>query len=251
MTIRFISDLHLSPARPDITALFLDFLETDGRASTALYILGDLFDAWLGDDDDSAFATQIRTALKALTNAGVPVFFMAGNRDFLIGERFAEATGIGLLTDGAVINLYGQRTLLMHGDTLCTLDHSYQRFRRIIQSGPMTFFLRHLPLAWRMHIAAKLRANSATQNRPDAASLERMDVTTAAVEQAMADAKVDLLIHGHTHQPAVHELKLSNGQPAKRIVLGDWYEQGSVLEVSRERQRLLTRKLPTEQLNDA
>src|SRR5690606_35200723 len=126
MTVRFIADLHLSPARPDITALFLAFLANDAKRSSALYILGDLFDAWLGDDDTSAFAAEVKAALKEVTLAGVPVYFMAGNRDFLIGERFSDETGVAILSEGTVVNLFGTPTLLLHGDTLCTRDETYQ-----------------------------------------------------------------------------------------------------------------------------
>lgn len=245
MTVRFISDLHLSPARPDITALFLEFLATDARRSAALYILGDLFDAWLGDDDNSDFAAQIKQGLKQLTKLGVPVYFMAGNRDFLVGEDFADATGVVILPEGHQLNLYGQRILLLHGDSLCTADKSYQRFRGIIRHPWVTTLLTSLPLRWRMRIAEKLRAKSKTQQPLSAQQLQIMDVTDSAVRQAFADSQVDMIIHGHTHRPAVHELTLADDRQVQRVVLGDWYEQGSILEVHEEGVKLINQPLPS------
>jgi len=237
--------LHVSRARPDVTALFLDFLATDAQQSAALYILGDLFDAWLGDDDTSDFAQTIQQGLHQLTSSGVPVYFMAGNRDFMIGEDFAQATGVELLTDGSVVSLFGQPTLLLHGDTLCTADVGYQRFRRIIRAPLVTHLLKRIPLRWRMKIATKLRAKSATQGTLSAADLARMDATEQAVQQAFSDANVRDMIHGHTHRPNIHQHQLADGSIGQRIVLGDWYEQGSVLEFSREGPRLLRLPLTT------
>lgn len=245
MPVRFISDLHLSPARPDITRLFLDFLQTDARASSALYILGDLFDAWLGDDDNSDFANTVRNGLKELTKLGVPVYFMAGNRDFLIGERFAEQTGVVLLEEGHIAHLYERRALLLHGDSLCTDDHSYQRFRRIIRAPLTQALLTRLPLRWRMGIATKLRAGSSTQKPLTEQRARIMDVNENAVQAALMAADVDLVIHGHTHRPAIHQLQRPDGVAAQRVVLGDWYEQGSILEVRRESLELINQPLPT------
>lgn len=245
MPVRFISDLHLSPARPDITRLFLDFLQTDGRASSALYILGDLFDAWLGDDDNSDFANTVRNGLKELTALGVPVYFMAGNRDFLIGERFADQTGVVLLEEGHIARLYERRALLLHGDSLCTDDHSYQRFRRIIRAPLTQALLTRLPLRWRMGIATKLRASSNTQQPLTEQRARIMDVNEKAVQTALMAADVDLVIHGHTHRPAIHQLQRPDGVAAQRVVLGDWYEQGSILEVRRESLELINQPLPS------
>jgi len=245
MTVRFISDLHLSPARPDITALFLEFLATDARRSAALYILGDLFDAWLGDDDNSQFAADIKKGLKQLTKLGVPVYFMAGNRDFLVGQMFAAATGVVILPEGHTLNLYGQRILLLHGDSLCTADKSYQRFRRVIRHPLVTGLLTRLPLKWRMGIANKLRAKSKTQQPLTSTQLQIMDVTDSAVQQAFANHNVDMIIHGHTHRPAIHNLTLADNRKVQRVVLGDWYEQGSILELHEEGPELLSTPLPT------
>src|SRR5690554_2187871 len=156
MATWFIADLHLSPARPDIAALFQDFLQNRVAKADALYILGDLFDAWIGDDDTSDFAQRIQRALRELTDSGVPVYFIAGNRDFLIGQQFSQNTGVSVLPEPSLVDLYGKPTLLLHGDTLCTDDHSYQRFRKVIRWRPLQKLLLALPLSWRMRIANKL-----------------------------------------------------------------------------------------------
>ncbi|ATZ72437.1 UDP-2,3-diacylglucosamine diphosphatase [Idiomarina sp. X4] len=233
MTTAFIADLHLSPGRPDILDAFANFC-AQSTDLDALYILGDLFDAWLGDDDSSDFAFQIKSQLKQLSDSGVKVYFMAGNRDFMVGERFATETGMTLLPDETVINLYGERVLLMHGDTLCTLDKGYLRYRRFIQNPIVTGLLRRLPLAWRMRIANKLRQSSNSQ-RPQLTPerLYQMDAQHPAVLDVMEKHQVNELIHGHTHRPAIHSFKLNDGTPAKRVVLGDWYTQASVYRVSR------------------
>lgn len=238
MATWFISDLHLSPARPDITALFESFLQHQAHDADALYILGDLFDAWIGDDDTSAFVQQMQQALRTLTASGVPVYFMAGNRDFLIGQQFSHATGVSVLPEPSVIDLYGRPTLLLHGDTLCTDDKSYQRFRKVIRWRPLQKLLLSLPLSWRMHIATKLRASSKTQQPLTEQQLRIMDVNEHAVREAFVRHDVQYLIHGHTHRPAVHHHRLPNGEPAERIVLGDWYSQSSFLKVSAQQREL-------------
>lgn len=229
MTTAFIADLHLSPARPDITAAFSDFCQQQRHTLDALYILGDLFDAWLGDDDPSDFARQIKSLLRALSDAGVALYFMPGNRDFMLGERFAADVGLTLLPDETVINLNGERTLLMHGDTLCTDDTDYLRYRAIIQHPISKFILRHLPLALRMRIARKLRAGSASK-RPNLTPqrLRQMDVQHPAVISVMQKHNVQRLIHGHTHRAAIHSFCV-NGKQAERVVLGDWYDAQRVL----------------------
>jgi UDP-2,3-diacylglucosamine hydrolase len=224
-----VSDLHLDPSAPEVVQQFLDFLRSEARAARALYILGDLFEAWIGDDDPDPAARSIVAALHELTHAGVPCFFMHGNRDFLVGERFARETGCMLLEDGRVVELHGERVLLMHGDVLCTADHSYQRLRRILRNPLTRFVLRNLSLERRRELGRRLRAGS--QMHVGATAPDIMDVTPAAVVDAMRRAGVWTLIHGHTHRPAIHALEI-DGNPARRIVLGDWYEQGSVLEWS-------------------
>ena len=228
MSTAFIADLHLSPARPDITAAFCEFC-AQNQALDALYILGDLFDAWLGDDDPSDFAQQIKNQLKALSDAGVALYFIPGNRDFMLGQRFADDVGLRLLADETVIDLDGERVLLMHGDTLCTDDTDYLRYRAIIQHPVTTFILQHLPLALRMRIARKLRAGSASK-RPNLTPqrLRQMDVQHPAVVEVMQKHQVQRLIHGHTHRAAIHSFCV-NDKPAERIVLGDWYDAQRVL----------------------
>jgi UDP-2,3-diacylglucosamine hydrolase len=232
MITYFISDLHLSSERPDITGLFEQFLQQEARSADALYILGDLFDAWIGDDDQTEFHQRIIRALAGLTQAGVPTYFIHGNRDFVIGERFARETGVTLLPEEACVTLYGEPTLIMHGDTLCTLDTGYLRFRRIIRNPMLLGLLSRLPLSFRRYLASRLRAESKSQKKLSAAQLERMDATEEAVQEAFKRHSVRQLIHGHTHRPAVHYHQLPDGATATRVVLGDWFDHGSVLEVS-------------------
>jgi len=225
----FISDLHLDGERPDITAQFLDFLEREARQAAALYILGDLFEAWIGDDDPDPDKQRVIAALKSLTGGGVPVYFIHGNRDFLIGRRFAKETGVKLLADGTMVDLYGKRVLLMHGDTLCIDDPDYQRLRRIVRNPLVQFVLRSLSLRQRQKLAAKMRAGSKKHiESMDRTRPQIMDVNQGAVCRAFEQERADVIVHGHTHRPAIHDVEVG-GNVAKRIVLGDWYEQGSVL----------------------
>jgi UDP-2,3-diacylglucosamine hydrolase len=229
VTTLFISDLHLDGARPDISAQFLDFLEREARSAEALYILGDLFEAWIGDDDPDPDKRRVIAGLRAVTNAGVPSFLIHGNRDFLIGRRFCRETGMELLADGTVIDLYGRRVLLMHGDLLCTDDHAYQRLRRIVRNPVVQFVMRRLTLRQRQRLAERMRAGSKEHIASmDIAAPDIMDVNQDEVRRTFARFGVDCIIHGHTHRPAVHEMQI-DGHEAVRIVLGDWYEQGSVL----------------------
>jgi len=235
MTTLFVSDLHLDPARPAITALFLAFLRGEARGADALYILGDLFEAWIGDDTPSPAADAVATELRALADSGVPVYFMAGNRDFLVGEDYARRAGLRILPDPTVIDLYGHPTLLMHGDLLCTDDVAYQQFRA--QTRDPAFIANFLaqPLAARLAFAQQARAASQARQSElkegDRAQFETVtDVAPAEVEATFARYGIDRLIHGHTHRPAIHSLQVGD-MPATRVVLGDWYEQGSVLRV--------------------
>jgi UDP-2,3-diacylglucosamine hydrolase len=229
VTTLFISDLHLDGARPDITAQFLDFLELEGRHARALYILGDLFEAWIGDDDPDPDKRRVIAALRSASAAGVDCFLMRGNRDFLIGSRFCRETGARLLHDGTVIDLYGRPVLLMHGDLLCTDDHAYQRLRRIVRNPLVQFTLRRLTLRQRQRLAERMRQGSKEHIASmDEAAPQIMDVNADTVLRTFAQYGVDCMIHGHTHRPAIHELDV-DGRKAIRIVLGDWYEQGSVL----------------------
>jgi UDP-2,3-diacylglucosamine hydrolase len=229
MTSLFISDLHLDDERPAITELFIDFLRGEASRTKALYILGDLFESWIGDDDDSALALRVQQALAQLTAGGVNGFFMAGNRDFLIGERFAEATGFTLLEDPTRIELDGVPTLLMHGDTLCTDDVAYQQFRRLVRDPAWQQNFLAQPLEQRRAFARHAREQSRLHTGGSMAAI--MDVTDTAVREAMAANGAVRLIHGHTHRPARHRIDL-DGAEVERVVLGDWYEQGSVLRAS-------------------
>ena len=227
--ILFVSDLHLDPERPAVTALFLEFLADRASDAEALYILGDLFEAWLGDDDDSPHSRAVCEGLRACAAGGTPVYIMHGNRDFLLGDVFAEQSGARLLEDPSVIELYGTLTLLMHGDLLCTDDTAYMAFRKMVHDPAWQADMLARPLAERQATASEMRATSRTQTAGKPESI--MDVNQATVIDYMTEHGVQQLIHGHTHRPAMHDVALA-GQPGRRIVLGDWYEQGSVLECS-------------------
>lgn len=223
----FISDLHLNEEQPDIARLFFQLLETCDDSIDGLYILGDLFEAWIGDDDNSPFHRKIMQKLKAATQKGLKIYFMRGNRDFLIGRQFAKKTGCRILSDEEVINLYGTRVLLMHGDTLCTKDITYLKWRNKARNPFLhTLFFLILPLFLRKKIANKMRAASAKYSLKKTMTI--MDVTQAEVVRMMEKYKVHYLIHGHTHRPAFHQLTIQN-QPAVRIVLNAWHGHGSVL----------------------
>lgn len=236
MSTLFIADLHLDDSRPHITSLFERYLAGDDvRRADALYILGDLVEAWIGDDDDTELPQRIARATRAVRDAGVPVYFMVGNRDFLLGNAFAERAGLTLLDDGAVHNLYGTPTLLMHGDALCTDDVAYQAVRRNVRTPAWKAQVLAMSLEARRAFAAKAREDSRAHTGSTQETI--MDVNAEAVAEAMRVAGVKHLIHGHTHRPAVHAFDL-DGQKAERIVLGDWYEQGSVLRISPETRKL-------------
>lgn len=222
----FISDLHLSDERPEVTASFLRFLAQDAAKARALYILGDLFEVWLGDDAILPPYKKVLSGIHTLTERGVPVYLMHGNRDFLIGEAFARQTGCRLLPDPTVIDLDGTRILLMHGDTLCTDDEEYQRFRSQVRNPETQRQFLSLPIDERITVARNYRNESRERNRYK--SEEIMDVNSAAVLEAMRNHGVHTLIHGHTHRPAIHDFTLDD-HAAQRIVLGDWYDQGSIL----------------------
>lgn len=229
MATLFIADLHLHTEEPAITAGFLHFLDGVAREVDALYILGDLFEAWIGDDDPNPLHQRVADAIRALVDSGVPCYFIHGNRDFLLGKRFARESGMQLLPQEKVLNLYGRNVLIMHGDTLCTDDAGYQAFRaKVHQPWLQTLFLA-LPLFIRHRVAAKMRAGSRAAN--SSKSLAIMDVNQQAVIEAMEKHRVQWLIHGHTHRPAVHQLT-ANDAPAWRAVLGAWHSEGSMIRVS-------------------
>ena len=228
MSVLFISDLHLEAERPDIVRAFLRFLETRAAGAEALYILGDFFEVWIGDDAMDDFQRSIARALRRLSDAGTRIYLMHGNRDFLLGKSFCREAGCTLLKEGSLIELGGEPALLLHGDSLCTRDESYQRLRKRLRNPFSLWLLRHLPLSTRRKLARKLRDASRMRTREKAADI--VDVTPEAVPPVMAARGVRTLIHGHTHRPAVHKL-LVDGQSAQRIVLGDWDRQGWALEV--------------------
>ena len=236
MTTLFISDLHLDPERPAITELFGRFVDGEARGADALYILGDLFEAWVGDDDPSETGASVAGRLSALAKSGVPVCFLRGNRDFLVGDAYARRAGMRILPDPAVVTLYGKPTLLMHGDLLCTDDVAYQQFRAQTRDPDWQARFLSQPLAARIAFAAQARAASrAHQSGLQAkGTMESItDVAPATVASTFARYGIGTMIHGHTHRPAVHE-----AESGTRIVLGDWYEQGSVLRVDAGGMRL-------------
>lgn len=231
MATLFIADLHLQTEEPATVAGFLRFLRGQAREADALYILGDLFEAWIGDDDPNPLHQEIAVALSALTDSGVPCFFVHGNRDFLIGQRFARACGMTLLTEENVLDLYGRRVLIMHGDTLCTDDAGYLAFRAKVHTPWIQHLFLALPLFIRRRIAAKMRANSTAAN--SSKSMEIMDVNPQAVTAILEKHRVQWLIHGHTHRPAIHQIE-ANGMPAFRVVLGAWHSEGSMVKVTKD-----------------
>ncbi|MDR7134773.1 UDP-2,3-diacylglucosamine hydrolase [Lysobacter niastensis] len=231
MTTLFISDLHLDNERPQITDLFGHFIRSEARGADALYILGDLFEAWVGDDDPSDTGAFVASELSALTRSGVPVHFIRGNRDFLLGDAYARRARMTVLPDPAVVMLYGKPTLLMHGDLLCTDDVAYQQFRSQTRKPEWQAQFLSQPLAARIAFAQQARAASKAHQSglQDQGRMETItDVAPATVASTFSRYAIDTLIHGHTHRPAVHQLDV-DGHACRRIVLGDWYEQGSVL----------------------
>ena len=226
MTTLFISDLHLEAGRPEIGEQFLDFLDQEAADAEALYILGDFFEYWVGDDDPDEYYASIKHSLRAFTDSGVPVYFMHGNRDFMIGEAFAEQTGVTLLADPHGLELYGKQVLLSHGDALCTDDVEYQQMRAMTRNPEWQATMLAKPLEERLAIARHARAQS--EERFKTLSESIMDVNQEAVTQTIAEHDVEILLHGHTHRPGIHGVDVDD-RFAKRVVLGDWYEQGSVV----------------------
>lgn len=222
----FVSDLHLSAARPEVTALFLRFLRERVPGSEGLYILGDLFEAWLGDDLILPEYAPVLAALRELTAAGTPVFVQHGNRDFLLGAGFSEASGCRLLPEAHVVDIYGRRTLLLHGDTLCTDDREYQAMRAQLRQPDFIAAFVAKPAAERVAFAKSLRERSQAETRRKSEYI--MDVNADAVSAAVREHRADRLIHGHTHRPGVHAHTV-DGRAVERIVLGDWNAHGSVV----------------------
>ena len=226
MSVLFISDLHLSGERPELIELFLNFVQFEAVNAEKLYILGDLFEVWTGDDYILPEFESVIEALKHLTSGGTPVFIMHGNRDFTIGEEFEKKTGCKLLDDPTIIDLNGTKTLVSHGDTLCTDDIEYQKFRKKVRNPQWIQQVLSLPIEERLSLAKSIRSDTREKSRQKPEEI--MDVNQSAVEDFMQKWNVQQLIHGHTHRPKQHSLSINN-LPAKRIVLGDWYNSGSVL----------------------
>jgi UDP-2,3-diacylglucosamine hydrolase len=228
----FVSDVHLDAAAPQATEQFLAFLRAEATAAEALYILGDLFEAWVGDDDEEPNNERVCQALRALTAGGVACFALHGNRDFLLGAGFCERSGCRLLPDPVIAQLEGERVLVTHGDALCTDDHPYQELRSIVRQSVWQQRFLALPLSAREQLADELRAGSRRHTSRTVPYI--MDVNPQAVTAAFRAAGVRRMVHGHTHRPGVHDLEI-DGERAQRIVLGAWHEQGSFLRYERGR----------------
>lgn len=235
MTTLFISDLHLEAGRPEIGVQFLDFLSGEARDADTLYILGDLFEVWLGDDDPNPYYAGMKAAIRELVDSGIPVFFMHGNRDFMIGDEFATETGVTILQDPELIDLHGEKVLLSHGDALCTDDVEYQRFRAMTRNPEWQAMM--LAKTIQERIAHALEARQGSVEHGKSLDDEITDVNQGAVEALIRKHGVDILLHGHTHRPAIHEVRLGD-RTATRIVLGDWFEQGSVVRWNADGPRL-------------
>ncbi|WP_338803629.1 UDP-2,3-diacylglucosamine diphosphatase [Xenorhabdus griffiniae] len=229
MSTLFIADLHLSEQEPAITAGFLRFLREDAIHAESLYILGDFFDYWIGDDDPNPLHTKIAQALNELKQQGIPCYFMHGNRDFLLGSRFSRESGLILLPQEEVLELHGKRILILHGDTLCTDDINYQQYRKRVHTPWIQRLFLFLPLFIRLKIAAKMRAGSQYTNSQKSASI--MDVNQEAVIEHFNKYQTDWIIHGHTHRPAIHDIQIGD-KTVHRGVLGAWHEQGSMFKVT-------------------
>jgi len=225
----FISDLHLEDARPEATEILRQFLRGPARDAEALYVLGDLFEFWIGDDVLTDTAQDVATELSALRTRGVRCYFVHGNRDFLLGPDYARLSGLELLPTASVVDLYAMPTLLLHGDTLCTDDLEYQAFRRKVRDPSFQQMFLGMPPAQRLAMARSAR--DASKAHTGSAAMEIMDVNSNAVELAFAEHQVLRMIHGHTHRPAVHRHALAGGGSAARVVLADWYKDGSYLRV--------------------
>lgn len=227
MSTYFIADLHLSPDTPEITRGFLNFMRQEALTADAVYVLGDLFEFWVGDDDPCRFNQTIKDAFYKLTQQGVACYFIQGNRDFLVGKKFCQQTGVTLLPDEYLIDLYGTPTLILHGDTLCTDDLEYQKFRKTVHLPWLQFIFKRIPLWIRQKIIDQVQTK-AKENKGDK-QLQIMDVNTQAVIETMQKYQVKQMIHGHTHRPMTHTYLCEDGSQLTRHVLGDWHKQGYFL----------------------
>jgi len=232
MATLFISDLHLEDRRPEMTAALTGFLRKEAREADAVYILGDLFEFWIGDDVLTDTAREVARELSALAVSGTPCYFQHGNRDFLLGDSYASQAGLKLLPELHLTDLYGTPTLLLHGDTLCTDDIAYQAFRQQVRNDAFRAHFLGLPVTERLSMAANAR--DASKQHTGMVSMEIMDVNKNAVRAAFEQHGIRSMIHGHTHRPAIHNHTLSNGESARRYVLADWYANASYLRVGRD-----------------
>lgn len=223
----FISDLHLSPSRPELTQLACDFLSQQLGQVDEVYILGDIYNTWLGDDLVPAEFNTFVDELKQLTSSGIQLFLMVGNRDFMLGKTFAADVGGRLIDDGYPLTLGQRKAQLMHGDSLCIDDVSYQRYRRVVRNRFLQWCFLRLPARFRQNISDQIIAKSREKKQNKTAMI--MDVNQNAVRQVFAREQIDLMIHGHTHRPAIHELESADGRSAYRVVLGDWTDKVSYL----------------------
>jgi len=230
MSTLFISDIHLEDSRPQALDWLRAFLSGPARRADAVYILGDLFEYWIGDDAPSPAARQLARDTAKLAESGVPCHFLHGNRDFLLGEDYAASAGLRLLPECLVVDLYGTPTLLLHGDTLCTDDTEYQAFRRQSRDPAWQAMVLKLPIEERLRLAREARDASARHT--GTVAMDIMDVNGTAVVEAFRRNAVTRMIHGHTHRPAVHHHDLGDGLVGERIVLADWYRAASYLEVT-------------------
>ncbi|WP_216782662.1 UDP-2,3-diacylglucosamine diphosphatase [Candidatus Profftia tarda] len=233
----FTADLHLREQEPEITNGFLRFLKLNVYKADALYILGDFFEYWIGDDDPQPLHREIAAALRGIATAKVPCYFIHGNRDFLLGKRFAKECRMTLLPQEKRISLYGHRIIIMHGDTLCTDDIDYQRYACKVHNQIIQKIFLCLPICTRLNIVAKMRCRSQMINRCKPEAI--MDVNPQEVINVLERNNADWLIHGHTHRLAVHDIAIQNGKRAKRAVLGAWHHNGSMLSVTPEGMELI------------
>jgi len=230
MTTLFIADLHLSENHPAITRALFSFLDSKTDNVDALYILGDLFEVWIGDDEHTPLMDEIAATLSNYsTRNGIPIFYIHGNRDFMIGKKYAKQSSMQLLPEHHEIDLYGQPALLMHGDTLCLADKNYQKMRKVIHNPVLQFVFNLLPLHFRKKIGWKIR--TASQNKKRYKNDQMMGVTQSEVQRLLVKHRCDVLIHGHTHQVAKHQFEIDN-KPYQRVDVGDWYENFSYLEAT-------------------
>jgi len=231
MKLGFISDLHLSENTPSVTEGFFKFLKTAAQELSHLYILGDLFEAWVGDDDNSELATNVMQKINHATRSGLEIFFIHGNRDFLCGQKFAEQSNLTLLPDPFFLSFFDQKIALSHGDSFCIEDLEYMKFKKEVRSEEWQQEFLQKPLNDRLNIASNMR--DASQKNNTNKDIAIMDVTPTAIQDFFAEHRIDLLIHGHTHRPNTHHIN-----PGTRIVLGDWHKTGWYLMLDEQQQEL-------------